>query len=181
MAAVLLLLTLGSSLGHAQVTIYGRFSDGTGVWAGESTAPGRTGWTEVKSVSFGAINPPGATKTSFPPFSLAKNVDILSPQIFANVAGGLYVIPPAGSNAGVTIEFVRTGAAGPVTFFRLELRDALITQTGSSAAASDGSSTENIAIDVLAMRYTSWPILANGSQGTPVVKSWNIANDNSTF
>lgn len=175
MAAVLLLLTLGASLGRAQVTIYARFLNGTGVWAGESTAPGRTGWAELKSVSFGAYSEPtagggGGRRASFENITLSKNVDRLSPQIFSSVTQGTRL-----SSGGVTIEFVRTAAAGPVTFFRLELRDPLITQTSSSAAAGDGNILERLVINTDAMRYTHWPILANGSQGTPVVFAFDLA------
>ena len=76
-----ILITVAAPLCRAQspISIYARFSNGTGVWAGESTDPGRTGWTNLSEISFGADHPatltnPGGTATFRSP-ALKKLVD----------------------------------------------------------------------------------------------------------
>ena len=186
--AVALLVFAGASLCQAQITVYAKFLDGTGVWAGESTAPGRTGWAELSSLSFGGSNAVtlsgaggGASvgPHKFDDIVLTKHVDRLSPQIFITLAGGTPLT--TGSTADVTFEFVRTAAAGPVTFFRVEYMTAYFKSLKSSSAAGDDSLIENVTLLAGSVRITYWPILANGSQGTPIVRMWNAITNTPTF
>ncbi len=186
--AVVLLLTLGASLAHAQVTIYARFANGTGVWAGPSLDAGRTGWTNLKSVSFGtsvvvSFSGGGGTTVSPPTFDsvvLTKNVDRLTPQIFGTLAAGTPIDGGVGV-ADVTLEFVTQGVAGPVTYFRVELRRAYFVEQKSSAALGDDSVEEKVTLRNVAFRYTHWTLLPNGTQGTSVVRSWSTATNTATF
>ena len=180
-----LLLLACVPLAHAQVNIYARFLDGTGVWAGESTAPGRTNWTTLSSVSFGVETPitfgtGGTGRAVFDKVVLTKLVDRLTPQLMSALTSGT-AVDAGGANADVTIEFTKPGAAGAVTFFRLEIKRAFIAKTTSAAAASDGSVSEIVTLVGGAFRYTYWPMLANGNLGTPVVKAWSQLLNNSTF
>ena len=43
------------------------------------------------------------------------------------------------------------------------------------------ATTDNVTMTAGATRITYWPILANGSQGTPIVKSWSVILNNNTF
>lgn len=186
LAVLGILLTVATPRCLAQVAIYARFLDGTGVWAGESTTPGRTGWTDFKSVSFGASIPVtiggGGTvgRASFDEIVLTKLVDRLTPQIFANLSTGT-PLSAGGANGDVTIEFVRTVNAIPAVFFRYELKSAFFTKSSSSSAAGDAALTESVTMLAGAVRYTYWPILPNGTQGTPIVKVWNQVTNTATF
>ena len=83
-----LLLTASISHGQVPITIYARFANGTGVWAGEATDPGRVGWVKLRTVSFGtAVATSGAAPT-FDSVVLAKTVDRITPQIFATLTSG---------------------------------------------------------------------------------------------
>ncbi len=182
-----LLLLACVPLAHAQVNIYARFLDGTGVWAGESTAPGRTNWTTLSSVSFGVSNPTaiggvggGTGRAVFDSVVLTKLVDLLTPQLMSALTTGT-ALNAGGANADVTIEFTKPGATGPVTFFRFEIKLAYISKTTSAAAASDGSVSETVTLVGGAFRYTYWPTLANGNLGTPVVKAWSQVMNTPTF
>ena len=41
--------------------------------------------------------------------------------------------------------------------------------------------TETVTLKNVAFRYTLWTILANGNQGTSVVRSWSTATNTATF
>ena len=171
----------------AQVSIFARFLDGTGVWAGESAGAGRTGWIDLKSVSFGASIPVtigggGSTvgRASFDNIVVSKLVDRLTPQIFANLSTGT-PLNGGGANGDATIEFVRTVNATPVVFFRYELKTVLFTKSLSSSIVGDATLGETVTMVANAVRYTYWPILPNGTQGTPIIKMWNQATNTATF
>jgi type VI protein secretion system component Hcp len=184
--AAALLLLIGGSFCQAQVTIYAKFLTGTGVWAGESTAPGRTGWFELNDISFGGNNPVtiagggGTGKYTIGDAVFSKVVDRLTPQIFFNLASGTS-LNASGPDGDVIVEFVRTTDAGPVVFFRLEYRLAHFSQSYSSAAKGDETLNESISLAAGAVRYTYWPILGKGGQGTPIVKAWSQVLNNATF
>ena len=181
-----ILLALAAPLCRAQspISIYARFSNGTGVWAGESTEPGRTGWTNLREFSFGADNPSSvanpAGAVSFRAPALKKLVDRLSPQLFVTLALGapLNLGTP---NADLTVEFVRVVNSNPVVFFRVELRQLYI--NGLSSAGVDGEDTleESVTLSSAAMRFTHWIINPNGTQGASVTKTWNVASGNQNF
>ncbi|HZJ14708.1 MAG TPA: type VI secretion system tube protein Hcp [Chthoniobacteraceae bacterium] len=189
---VALFLFFGVSLCRAQgpVNIYAKFLDGTGVWSGESTKPGRKDWADLTNLSFGGKTPVtfgsgGGTTTgrlTFDDIALSKKVDRLTPQIFANLASGGAL--NAGNSIGdVTFEFAREFVAGngEVTFLRVEYRLVYFTAQNSSTATGDSVVNDNITMTAGATRITYWPILANGSQGTPIIKSWSVVLNNNTF
>jgi hypothetical protein len=189
---VALFLLIGTTLSRAQgpISIYARFLDGTGVWAGESTKPGRTGWADLIDLAFGGKKPitfgsGGGTTVgqfSFESAVLGKKVDRLTPQILANLAAGIAL--NAGNSAGdVTFEFAREFVTGngEVTFLRVEYRLVFFTMQNSDAASGDDVLKDNVTMTAGAKRITYWPILANGTQGTPVIKSWSVVLNNATF
>ena len=183
--AAALFLTLAAPLCRAQlpVSIYARLSNGTGVWAGESTDPGRTGWTNLREVSFGADNSRGLSGTATATFrspALKKLVDRLSPQIFFTLASGGHLDLGA-PNADLTVEFVRVVNSIPVVFFRVEMRFLFINSTSSSAAAGEDTLQESVTFSGGSMRYTQWVINPNGTQGASVTKAWNVVTNSQTF
>src|SRR5262245_12585685 len=97
-------------LARAQVNIYVRFLDGTGAWAGESTAAGRTNWTTLSSVSFGINNAitigtsgggASAGRAAFDSVVLTKLVDRLTPQLLFAIGSGL-ALNAGGADGDVT-------------------------------------------------------------------------------
>ena len=184
LAALVFLLTAAAPRGLAQVTIYAKFLDGLGNWAGESTDPGRTGWAKLDSIALSFTNPtviggaPGPVV--FNPGALTKAVDRLTPQIFANLASGSF-LRNATLPADLTIEFVKQGVAGPVVYFRVELKLVLFSSQKTDAATGDESVRENVEIQFGATKVTTWPILGNGTLGPPKIQSWSRVFNNSTF
>ena len=187
LAVLGLLLTVGVTRSYAQITVYARFANGTGVWVGESTDAGRTGWVNLRSVTFGsAINVSfsgGGATVSPPTFDnvvLTKAVDRLTPQIFAALTPGVPINGGPGV-ADVTIEFVINGAAGPVTFFRVELRRVYFTEQKNAGSGGDDLVLETVTLKNVAFRYTHWVIQPNGSQGASTTSSWSTATNQPTF
>ena len=184
LAVLGILLTAGVARSHAQaITIYARFANGTGVWAGEVTDPGRLGWVKLKSVNFGAaITASGGTFSppTFDSVVLTKVVDRLTPQIFATLTSATPINGGSGV-ADVTIDFTRPGPSDAVTFFRIELRLVIMVEQKSASTDGDELVTETVTMKNTAFRYTHWTILANGTQGASVVRSWSTGNNTATF
>jgi type VI protein secretion system component Hcp len=187
LAVLGILLTVGASHSQAQVTIYAKFLDGTiggSPWAGESTDPGRTGWAKLESFSFGFTNASivgGATApVAFNPGAISKAVDRLTPQIFTNLASGTPLRNTA-LPADLTIEFVKDAGAGPVVFFRVEMKLVYFSSQGTATNSGDDTVQENVQIQFGAVRVTNTPILPGGTLGTPVIRSWSHVLNNSTF
>ena len=182
LAVLGLLLTVADSRAQVPISIYARFANGTGVWAGEITDPGRVCWVKLSAVSFGtAVASAGAAPT-FESVVLTKTVDRLTPQIFASLTSGAPINGGPGA-ADVTIDFTRPSIvlSEDVTFFRIELR--LVTFADQKTSASQGEEvlTETVTLKNVAFRYTLWTILTNGTQGTSVVRSWSTATNTATF
>ena len=177
-------LTVGASLCEAQVTIYAKFLDGAAVWAGESTDPGRSGWAKLDSFSFSFTNPSVVGGSSAPvvfnPGAFSKPVDRLTPQIFANLASGT-PLRNAALPADLIVEFVKTGAAGPVVIFRVEMKLVVFSSQGTATATADLTVQENLQLQFGAVRITNYPILPSGLQGTPQIQSWSRVLNNGSF
>lgn len=176
------LLIAGGMSAQAQVTVYARFSNGTGVWAGELTAP-RVGWTVLKSAAFGSESPPmvqgvGVTAMVFKKLEIEKLVDTLTPQIMVSMASGTVV---NSNGTDLTLEFEKVTQAGAVVFFKVEFENVFFSSSQMSTATGDSELAEKVSLVYGSARYTWTPILANGALGTPVIKSWNLASGTPTF
>lgn len=176
-----LLMASGMSA-QAQVTIYARFSNGTGVWAGELTTP-RVGWTVLKSASFGSESPPtaqgvGIGPMAFKKLEIEKVVNTLTPQFLASMASGTSM---GVTGTDLTLEFEKVTQAGAVVFFRVEFENVFFSSSAMSAATGDTELSEKVSLIYGSARYTSYPILANGTLGPAVIKSWNQVTASATF
>lgn len=176
-----LLLVSGMSA-QAQVTVYARFGNGTGVWAGELVNP-RAGWTVLKSASFGSESSPttqgvGIGPMAFKKLEIEKVVDTLTPQFMVSMASGTAMNV---SGTDLTLEFEKVTQAGAVVFFRVEFENVFFSSSAMSASTGDSELAEKVSLIYGSARYTSTPILANGTLGTPVVRSWNQVTGTSTF
>ncbi len=174
-----LLSVAGSVLSKAQVSIFAKFKDGTGAWAGELTGD-RAGWVKMESLSVGisnTITTAGTNnKAGFDTAFITKEVDTVSPSIFGSIAAGTPV-------SDVVFEFEKPGttAGSRVVFYRVEMKNVYFTRSSASPNAEDGKISEGISFTCTAMRVTYIPLLPDGTQGTPVVKSWNLTTNSATF
>ena len=176
-----LLMASGMSA-QAQITIYARFSNGTGVWAGELTTP-RVGWTVLKSASFGSESPPtaqgvGITPMAFKKLEIEKAVDTFTPQILVSMASGTSM---GVTGTDLTLEFEKVTQAGAVVFFKVEFENVFFSSSAMSTSTGDTELSEKVSLIYGSARYTATPILANGSLGAPVIKSWNLVSGTPTF
>ncbi len=182
--ALLVLFISSATLAPAQVTIYARFADGTGVWAGESTVTNRIGWLELNTVTFGADNPvivngqPPSTSLTFRPLELVKKVDRLTPQLLMSTGAGTSI---AGEAVGLTVEFEKVTAAGRQVFFKAEYKLVFVNSSNISGSGGDEDLFETVKLVYGAARYTNRSILPNGTLGSPVIGSWNQVQGNSSF
>jgi type VI secretion system secreted protein Hcp len=100
--AVLFVLAMAATLrSHAAFNIYLQLTTSSGVLVGDSTDPtysGAKGWFQVQSFSFGATQTvnlgsanggAGAGKVSFSGVSIQKNVNLVSPKLFQDLAAGV--------------------------------------------------------------------------------------------
>ena len=176
------LLMAGGMSAQAQVTVYARFSNGTGVWAGELTGP-RVGWTVLKSASFGSESPPvlqgvGITSMAFKKLQIEKEVNTLTPQILFLMASGS---PMNVTGTDLTLEFEKVTQAGPVVFFKVEFEHVFFSSSEMSTATGDIELLEKVSLVYGSVRYTSNPILANGTLGPAQIRSWNQVTATPTF
>ena len=182
LAAAIAFLFIGSAA-QAQITIYAKFLDGAGNWAGELTG-GRQGWTALESAVVSFSNPTaigGATApVNFNPVILSKAVNKLTPQIFASTVLGTAVrnltLP-----ADLTLEYVTEGPAGPVVFFRVEMRYLIFTSQKTATSTGSDAMQEDVEIQFGSVRLTSWPISPAGTQGTPKTDTWNRIKGTNNF
>jgi type VI protein secretion system component Hcp len=157
--------------------------DGTGVWAGELQEP-RLGWTQLDSAVLSFTNPAvignPTNPVTFNPVTIRKAVNKLTPQLFSSIVTGT----PLRNNtfpADLTLEFVTTGVAGPVVFFRIELRYLIVSSQQTLASKGDTDVLEEVQIQFGAARLTSWPITPAGGQGAPKIDTWNRIRGNTNF
>ena len=187
--ASLIFLLAAANVSRADLNAYARFVDGTGVWAGEATAPGRAGWVVLKSISLGLENPStigstsgggGSGITKFTDIVLSKLIDRVTPQIFATLSSGT----PLNGTAGipdVILEFTRTVAGTEMVFFRVEMKLVLFTSLTTAAADGDDDLTETVRMQCGAYRITEIPTNPNGTAGTPIVRSWSQVLNRNVF
>ena len=119
---------------------------------GESTAEGHKEWIEIGSVQWGvgrAISSPtgGANREVSAPsiseLTITKTLDSTSPKLFLNAVGG------SGNIAKVELHLVdnsSTGGAGTV-FYKLILKNVLVSGQSTSAAAGSDRPTESISLN----------------------------------
>ncbi len=187
--AALFLFLVAPWPAHGQTVnkIYAKLSSGTGSWTGPVTVPAnRAGWVELQNFSFGTdattTFPSGGGaspgRAFFRSLVLTKEVDRLTPQMFASLTTGTSV--PQSGQASVIVEFVGLYGANETTFLRVELKPVYLTT--QKAAPSNGDSIhEDITMVAASVRMTWWPVDSNGVQGTAISSSFNFQTNASTF
>ena len=107
-------------------------------------------------------------------------MDRLTPQIFTNLASGT-ALRNAALPADLIIEFVKDAGAGPVVFFRVEMKLVFFTSQSTTTTTNDETVQENIQLQYGAVRITTAQILANGTLSPPRIQSWNRVRNTSAF
>lgn len=95
-----------------------------------------------------------AVPVAFNPGAISKSVDRLTPQIFTNLASGT-AMRNAALPADLIIEFVKDAGAGPVVFFRVEMKLVFFTSQSTTTTTNDETVQENIQFQYGAVRITT--------------------------
>lgn len=118
--------------------------------AGESKAYGYENWIDIHDVSWSIA--PGTRAVRPGPFEWVQGIDRSLPALFAKAASG-GVLPLA------TIEYVREGTLGPVTFMQLTLESPIIRTL--SLNGTDVLQT----LDYTGGAQTLWQLNEDGTRG----------------
>jgi type VI secretion system secreted protein Hcp len=110
-----------------------------------------------------------AAKAQFRNLRFAHRIDTASPQIMLACASGKHI-----KDAKFTVR--RQGAAR-LDAIILQLTDVLIAGVDAAVNEANGELFESVTLDFARIRFDYMPQLPNGSQGTPVKFSWDIAGN----
>jgi type VI secretion system Hcp family effector len=162
---LLLLLCLGTAPGNCGDI----FMLMSGV-AGESTAPGHTGWMNVYSMSHGLSRTP-PTNANHQEVNFTKRADSASPLLYDRVNKGT-VIP------NVQIEFNRSSPSF-VQFYKINLTAVQISSVYTGASMGGGDISENVS---LFYEQIAWSYTQVDAPGSPVsTATWNRSTTNGTY
>jgi len=178
-AVVLGLVILGTSNSFADTTtpgdpIYMNY-DNLNI-KGDVTAEGHLNWIELNSFQWGvgrAISSPtsgGAREASAPSVSeitITKVLDRSSPSLLQEAL--------AGEGKPVVIDFVKTGGGtgAPFTYIEYTLDNVLISKYSISSGGDQP--TESISLSFTKVQFAFTPQNPDGSPGTPLQVTYDIA------
>jgi type VI secretion system secreted protein Hcp len=107
----------------------------------------------------------GTGRASFSGLDLTKTLDKASPLLYSYTAQGRHI-----QQAVLSVRF---SGATPFEFYRITLTDVIISSVQTSGAGE--RPTESLSLNFTRIEWRYVPQNANGSAGTPVVTTWNIA------
>ena len=192
---VILLLLCAAAPCQGQVTIFAKFANGAGSWAGDVTrselpAGNQTGWVRLDNFAVGfehAITFPQGGGTSSGAVDLkaatfTKLVDRITPSIFGTLSTGNFLKNDGASTAGVLIvEFSKDTPAGPKVITRMEFKTVFFTTQNPSGSTGDDEVRETVQMVYGSTRFTVWTLNGDNTVGTPTVNSWNRLTNTSNF
>lgn len=144
-------------------SMYLRLGSGGNAIAGGSTAAGYENWIRIDSAQMGVSSQynvvagsAGASKPSISDLTWSQSFDKSVPVVFADLLRGTVV-------KQATIEYVTSGANGPVTFMQLALNDVLF----SSLSLSTGGELPSVSgsMNFTSFSQTVWDIKSDGTRG----------------
>jgi type VI secretion system secreted protein Hcp len=155
---------------------------------GESTAPNHVGEIDVASFKAGVLQKGttfagsgvSAGKAELTPLTIFKFLDKASPSLFVACVTGVHfpkatlfienAAPPQGALAAAPPD------RPPGEFFRIELKDVVITSLNQNADTTDsnGNLVETVTLSYTEIRWTYTPATAAGGAGTPVTGGFNV-------
>jgi type VI protein secretion system component Hcp len=139
---------------------------------GDSTAVGHENWIEINSLQFGEGGPSGSApagsgaptaKGVMSPVTVSMQFGLASVRLFQATLSGRRI-------ANATIQAVRAGES-PMTYLELKLQDLTISSDSVSSGGSNPSESTSLAAG--RVTYTYWPQKADGSQGDPIIATWD--------
>lgn len=139
---------------------------------GESVAKGYEKAIELNAFSWGVSNSGslgggggGSGKASFSDLSWTQLVDSSVVGLFTGVASGQHF-------AKATLNVVKAGAT-PLNYFRMDFFENTLSSLQISGGGDSPSASASLQSTKITMTY--WPQLKDGSRGTPIIGSWNLA------
>jgi len=144
---------------------------------GESVASKYAGAIDVLAWSNGLSNPAsfqagaggGSGKASFQDMSITKYLDSASPYLLLYTSTGQHI-----DSATLT---VRRGSETNPLYFKVELKNIIVTSVSSGGSGGEDRLTENISLNFSEIRWTYYPIDARGNATTPITVGYNIAEN----
>jgi type VI secretion system secreted protein Hcp len=147
---------------------------------GESLEAKHKEWIEIDNFSYSVNQSVSMTKGSglssgtadFGAISFSHLVDKTSPLLLQFCASGK-TIPE------VIVEALSSGGE-PFTYFKLTLKNAIISSVSPGGAGGDSRLTEGVSIayEAVILEYTE--LLTNGKAGKTVTSRWNIKSNNTS-
>jgi type VI secretion system secreted protein Hcp len=135
---------------------------------------------EIESWSWGAANPvslgsagsgAGSGKVAFQPFSITRQIDASSPQLFSDVASGKHLTE-------VDVVGVRQGPQGAATpFMTLALKDVLVTSIDWSAGNGGDQPKEELTLAFARVQVTAGD--TTSTTNPPSTASWDLTTNTS--
>lgn len=160
----------------AGTSMYLRLGSGAAAIAGDSRAAGYENWIKIDSAQMGVglgYNP-ATGETGQPSLSelvFTQSFDATVPVVFADLLRG--------TNIGqATIEYVRGGPAGPVTFMQLALDDVMISGLSLSSGGDLPSVSESL--NFTGFSQTFWSIQPDGTRGKAISTGYDVVKGAAT-
>lgn len=142
---------------------------------GESTKKGHEGQIEITSFSFGAVQSGsfarggaggGSGKAEFQDISIVKEVDKSSPKLFQACA--------AGTHFQMATIYVRKAGDKPLEYYKVELKDLIVSSVQNSGAAGGDSVMESITLNTAQINFTYVEQDAKGGAGKTVTAGYDV-------
>lgn len=112
----------------------------------------------------------GAGKANFQDLSLVKWLDASSPLLRLALAQG-EVIPSA------TLSVVRPGGQKPFVFFKIELKNVVISSIASGGSGGEDRLTENLTLTFAEIKWTYFKQDDTGALEDTITRGWNIRDN----
>ena len=149
-----------------KITAYLRLGNSLDGIAGNSWAAGYENWIQLDGTSWDLNLSPETFYSSYYPgrptvFGLAwkQQINATLPVVLANLASGRNL-------SQATLEFVKLGAAGPVTFMQVNMNQFRFDYLSFRESYDDSSM--NVSVDFATMSQTSWEIRPDGTRGAAI-------------
>lgn len=152
-----------------KITAYLRLGNSLDGIAGNSWAAGYENWIQLDDTSWD-LNWSPETFYTFYSGGNVPNVDQLVwrqqinatlPVVLANLASGRHL-------SQATLEFVKLGAAGPVTFMQVNINQFIFDDLSFKESYYDDDSYMTVSVDFATMSQTSWEIRPDGTRGAAI-------------
>lgn len=114
----------------------------------------------------------GSGKISVQDLSITKYVDKATPTLWSFLAKG--------SHIGEIILTVRKAGGTAVEYIKLTMTEAIITSISTGGSGGEDRLTENVTINFAQFKLEYTPQNADGTGGTAIPVTWNIATNSET-